>query len=69
MKYAVLKPSQFDDHEIIALIESVPAFNREPRFNEELQRISEGNSVNSHSEPLKKERGGETISFGDFSMP
>lgn len=69
MKYAVLKPSQFDDHEVIALIESVPTFNREPRFNEELQRISEGNSVKSHSEPLKKERGGETISFGDFSMP
>lgn len=66
MKYAVLKPSQFDDHEVIALIESVPTFNREPRFNEELQRVSEGNRNRQNPDPRVKEKGGETISFGDF---
>ncbi|MDE6217748.1 MAG: hypothetical protein K2F64_01980, partial [Muribaculaceae bacterium] len=40
IKYAVLEPSQFDDHEIIALIERSPTFNREPRFNETLKNIS-----------------------------
>lgn len=68
MKYAVLKPSQFDDHEVIALIESVPTANREPRFNEELQRISEKNQLNDAT-PYKRQQsndGGETISFGDF---
>ena len=41
MKYAVLKPSQFDDHDVIALIESTPTYNRAPRFNDELRKISE----------------------------
>ena len=41
-RYAVLKPSQFDNHEVIALLEHTPAYNRDPRFNEELQRIAQG---------------------------
>ncbi|MCM1378172.1 MAG: cell division protein FtsZ [Clostridium sp.] len=40
IKYAVLEPSQFDDHEIIALLERNPTFNREPRFNDLLKNIS-----------------------------
>ena len=40
LKYAVLTPDQFDDHEVIALIESVPAFNRDPHFQEELKKLS-----------------------------
>lgn len=69
MKYAVLKPSQFDDHEVIALLESVPTFNRDPRFNEELQRISEGGQQRSDAADMaKKEKRGDTISFGDL-MP
>ena len=36
MKYAVLTPSQFDDHEVIALLERTPIHKRSPRFNEEL---------------------------------
>jgi cell division protein ftsZ len=41
-RYAVLKPSQFDNHEVIALLEHTPAYNRDPRFNEELHRIAQG---------------------------
>lgn len=36
MKYAVLTPSQFDDHEVIAMLERFPIHKRSPRFNEEL---------------------------------
>lgn len=38
-KYVVLEPSQFDDDEIINLIESVPAYNRDPKFKENLKNI------------------------------
>lgn len=70
MKYAVLKPSQFDDHEVIALIESVPTYNRDPRFNERLQQISKNNGTGPQANDSKQEPGGETITFGDFNyMP
>ncbi len=36
VKYAVLKPSQFDDDRVIAMLESTPAYNRSPKFNEQL---------------------------------
>ena len=62
LKYAVLKPSQFDDHEVIALIERVPTFNRDPRFNDELKRISEHNAGDGLDRD-RSQRGGETISF------
>ena len=70
LKYAVLTPSQLDDHEVIALIESVPTYNREPRFNEELKKISEGSHYGDRFQrDFRKndQEGGETISFGDFS--
>lgn len=68
LKYAVLKPSQFDDYEVISLIEKRPTYNRDPRFNDELKRISEHNDEHdtygreSHNEPSE----GGTISFGSF---
>lgn len=39
LKYVVLKPSQFDDFEIIALLEKVPTFNRAPGFKEQLENV------------------------------
>ena len=65
MKYAVLKPSQFDDHEVIALIESVPTYNRDPRFNDELNHVSEAAPKEGAD---KKEQGGDTISFDSFNF-
>lgn len=64
MKYAVLTPAQFDDHEVIALIEKVPTYNREPRFNDELRRISEHNSSLGYDND-NVQKNGATISFGD----
>ena len=42
LKYAVLTPEQFDNHDIIAMLERTPTFNRHPRFNEELKKITSG---------------------------
>lgn len=47
MKYAVLTPDQFDDHDVIAMIENSPTFSRSPRFNEELKKLS---TVNTYPE-------------------
>lgn len=67
IKYAVLKPSQFDDHEVIALIESEPTANRDPHFNERLRKISEGNNAERRYGGHRHEPGGDTISFGNFA--
>ncbi len=65
IKYAVLKPSQFDDHEVVALIESVPTFLRDkhPKFNEQLQNLSAGKKDSSRSDTYSHEQGGDTITF------
>lgn len=39
-KYVVLKPSQFDDDEVIALVEHTPAFNRSISFKEKMRHIA-----------------------------
>ena len=41
-KYAVLDPSQFDNHEVAALLERVPTYSRTPQFLDELRKISDG---------------------------
>ncbi|MDE5975414.1 MAG: cell division FtsZ family protein, partial [Muribaculaceae bacterium] len=66
MKYAVLKPSQFDNHEVIALLESVPTFNRDPRFNDELMKLTEGSGLVARTTSGSKST--DTISFDGF-MP
>lgn len=67
LKYAVLKPEQFDNHEVIAMIESVPTFGRESRFNEELRKLTENGSVaEKPSRPQTDDRvNSDTISFFD----
>lgn len=56
MKYAVLKPSQFDDHEVIALIERTPAYNRHASFNATLDKLSDGDGL--PQQPQKEEDSG-----------
>lgn len=63
LKYAVLKPSQFDDHEVIALLERVPINKRGPRFIEDLDKIT-GQQNTKPRPTLPSESGSETISFG-----
>ncbi|MCH5227661.1 MAG: cell division protein FtsZ [Muribaculaceae bacterium] len=68
MKYAVLTPDQFDDHQVIAMIENAPTFTRAPRFNEELKKVSAGIPREvpvEREKPTIETRSTNTISFGD----
>lgn len=38
MRYAVLRPEQFDDHDVIEFLENVPAYNRHPGFHDMLKK-------------------------------
>ncbi|MDE6741371.1 MAG: cell division FtsZ family protein, partial [Muribaculaceae bacterium] len=40
-KYAVLDPSQFDNHDAVALLERIPTFGRHPEILDELKRTSD----------------------------
>ncbi len=40
-KYAVLDPSQYDDHEAVALFERIPTFSRDPKYLDELKKTAE----------------------------
>ncbi len=76
LKYAILKPEQFDDHEVITLIERTPTYERPQSFNEELSRLSQQGSHSSArtfgSQPAREpgrrnepeEFTGGTITFG-----
>ena len=70
IKYAVLTPDQFDDHEVIVMIENNPTFTREHRFNEELKKISaagvqEHLSVKEKEVPESRNNNTMSISFGE----
>ena len=67
-RFAVLTPSMFDDDEVIALIEHTPAYNRPPKFNEQLKKMHEATVVpeskpdirDSFSQPLNPYQAGTT---------
>ena len=66
MKYAVLTPDQFDDHQVIAMIENSPTFTRAPRFNEELKKVSNaGQDIYIKEKETSENRNSRTISFGN----
>ena len=68
MRYAVLTPDQFDDHNVIAMIEKAPTFTRAPRFNEELKKVSSGGNPNapSREKEIVEVPNTRTISFGSL---
>ncbi len=49
-RYAVLRPEQLDDDEVIALVESTPAFNRGSKFREVFEALSAKSTVQIASE-------------------
>lgn len=65
LKYAVLTPDQFDNHDIITLLERTPTFNRQPGFNDQLKQISHG-GASAYSEPA--ERGPESGYHGNAKI-
>ena len=46
-KYAVLDPSQYDNYEVVALLERIPTFGRDPLLLDELRQISDGKEQRS----------------------
>ena len=68
MKYVVLKPNQFDDHEVIALLERTPTYTRPQFVKDELKRLAENpgfsQSRTKEREQERTNRGGDQILFG-----
>lgn len=64
LKYAVLKPEQFDNMEVISMLERVPAINHLGNFSSDLEKLSLGVTpgVNRDSKE-EKDPGSITISF------
>ncbi len=50
-KYAVLDPSQYDNHEVVALIERNPTFNRDAYVLDEIKKISDGKDNRAATAP------------------
>ena len=69
IKYAVLTLEELDNSEVITLLERTPAYNRSPKFNEELKLYSQKNASTDQgndedlSQKGKEGRGGKVISF------
>ena len=67
MKYAVLTPDQFDDYDVIAMIENSPTANRSPRFNEELKKLSNvvSQQDTNHEKEAQDNRSATIISWDE----
>lgn len=69
VKYAVLTIEQFDNPEIVSLLEKTPAFNRSPKFNEQLRLLSQPEEAESGASKVEDngrkpgEGSGKVISF------
>lgn len=66
-KYAVLEPSQFDNHEVAVLLERTPAYNRPSDFLEELRKTTDGKDSRISPKTLAKENSSSptnVINFG-----
>ena len=58
LKYAVLKPTQFDDDEVIALLWRTPTHNRPQYVKDELRRL--GEAQDAPVQPVGQTQGGNT---------
>ena len=69
LKYIVLKPNQFDDHEAIALLWRNPTFNRPQSVKEELRRLGEAPEFGNFQNTDGQGDDGDisSITFGDFN--
>lgn len=62
-RYVVLKPSQFDDLDVISMLESHKAFNRSPAFKEELNKLGQPDKTPRQPESSEQDRGATPITF------
>ena len=63
LKYVVLKPSQFDDFEVISMLEKTPAFGRAPGFKDEINKIGQPERQAQRNETHENDRGAAPITF------
>lgn len=64
VKYAVLSPEQFDNDDVILLLEKTPAFNRDQKFKEKLKSFSHpSHSPAPHKNTNESATGTLEISF------
>mgnify|MGYP002532377731 CR=1 FL=1 len=71
-KYVVLQPDQYDDHEIVALLERTPTYNRDSGFKELIGQATEAaraerageKPAHRHSNNPDDVKAGGSISFG-----
>ncbi len=57
-KYAVLDPSQYDDHDVIDLLERIPTFSRDAKYLEKLRKVKDNKTRRNtpdYLNPAKKE--------------
>lgn len=67
-KYAVLKPSQFDDDDVIALVEHTPALNRDTHFKDQFRTMGNvAKSLHAHINalPARKDADTQTSTSGN----
>lgn len=62
-KYVVMDQSQFDNHEVAALLERVPAYNRDQHFLDELRKIADGKDVRVSRQAPKETSNSDVITF------
>ncbi|MBO5445509.1 MAG: cell division protein FtsZ [Muribaculaceae bacterium] len=65
-KYAVLEPSQFDNHEVAALLERTPAYNRPADFLEELRKTTDGKDSRMTQKPNAKDTSSSSTNVINF---
>ena len=63
LRYVVLKPSQFDDFETIAMMEKVPASQHDTAFKQAIENIGSPETSSSKKEPNDFEPGAAPITF------
>lgn len=63
MKYTVLKPWQFDDHEVIALMERTPTYSRPQKVREELRHLGAAPDLTVEQKPNQRE---ENVTQGEI---
>lgn len=64
-RYVVLKPSQFDDFDVISMLERVPVAKRNPSFKEEMDKLGKPakESMSAGEYDHREEPGAATIMF------
>lgn len=66
MKYVVLKPSQFDDFDVISILEKTPTANRAPGFKDQIDNNSKTKNTESPVNPQSPASGSITFGEGDW---